>query len=159
MIYFFEVSGWSHNQPVTFKLLWRFILGHSYLSCLGGWCRFHSIVLMKSWLLLSLMVFCILYCRYHKFYLIYCRWLENEKNALGLKGQTSMDRYTKRDKFTISSVEMKELIRSVALNLIVDCDMPISVVERPGFLRHLEVVNSKYRPIQRWVRSMFDWLP
>ena len=102
---------------------------------------------MKSWLLLSVMVFCVLY--YHKFYLIYCRWLEYEKNAPGLKGQTSMDRYTKREKFTNSSVEMKELIRSVALNLIVDCDMPISVVERPGFLRHLEVVNSKYRPIQR----------
>ena len=48
----------------------------------------------------------------------------------------------------------KAKIRSIAMNLVVDCDMPMYAVERPGFRRYLAEEDPCIAPISsKWPKS------
>ena len=38
--------------------------------------------------------------------------------------------------------EERKCVNSVAMNLLVDCDIPSDIVTRPGFIRHHENMNK-----------------
>ena len=81
------------------------------------------------------------------------RWLEfqkNEKSYRELQATAKLDRHFVTEKFKPDHSEQKRLVKSVALNLIVDCDLPINIVQRPGFIRHHEVTNKMYNSIDRY---------
>jgi hypothetical protein len=79
---------------------------------------------------------------------------EEEKNkasdeASSTSGQLKLDRFL--NKFESNDPRQLRLVKSIALNLIVDCDMPYSVVSRPGFLRHHHDIDQRYRVVDRYM--------
>lgn len=73
--------------------------------------------------------------------------------------QAKIDKYTLQPKYAANSREQKELKASIALNLVVDCDMPPHWVERKGFIRHHETINPKYNTVYRYLsRLLMDML-
>lgn len=50
-------------------------------------------------------------------------------------------------KYRPGDQRQKAKVRSVAMNLVVDCDLPIYCVERAGFKRFLEDEDARYSPI------------
>lgn len=67
-----------------------------------------------------------------------------KRNSKIEDGQSTLPFVTK---YRHSDARQKALISSVALNLIVDCDLPIHSVERAGFLRFIHRENPYYNTI------------
>ena len=66
------------------------------------------------------------------------------------KDQTCLDSMGFRTaKYKADSREQRKYVHSVAMNLIVDCDLPVNIVTRPGFIRHHENLNTLYNTIDR----------
>lgn len=61
--------------------------------------------------------------------------------------QMKMDRYIQ--KYTHTDPLQKKLVKSIALNLIVDCDIPYNIVNRSGFHRFLNDIDPRYNTIDR----------
>lgn len=43
----------------------------------------------------------------------------------------------------------KSIAKSIAFDLIVDCDLPVSLVEKPGFRSFLNIVDPKFKHVGR----------
>lgn len=52
-------------------------------------------------------------------------------------------------KYRADDKKQRQLVASVAMNLVVDCDLPMHIVTRPGFIRHHEMINSQYNTINK----------
>ena len=51
--------------------------------------------------------------------------------------------------------EQRCLVKSIALNLVVDCDLPVNIVSTPGFIRHHTVTNRMYNSVDRFVMQCY----
>lgn len=57
--------------------------------------------------------------------------------------------------YSPKDVKQRTLVKSIALNLVVDCALPISIVERPGWDRFIKSVDPKYGAVDRYVCIMY----
>ena len=78
----------------------------------------------------------------------YAVFLKSEEEGKA-SGQTRIDAFSNVQKSSSSHPDQKRFIKSVALNLVVDCDLPLNIVTRPGFLKHSEVTNYKYAAVDK----------
>ena len=79
------------------------------------------------------------------------RFLKVEKTT-GDGSQQSMNRYAKiGSSYPANHPLQKALTKPTALNLVIDCDLPVSIVEKPGFLRHHETIDKSYSAVNRYV--------
>ena len=83
---------------------------------------------------------------------VYFRWKEfreKERTKDEDHSQGKIDAMFAR-KYGSDHPKQKALVKSVALNLIVDCDLPFHVVDRPGFMRHHKAIDKSYDKIDRY---------
>ena len=60
-------------------------------------------------------------------------------------------------KFKSNDARQNRYVESIAWNLVVDCDMLSSVVTKPGFLRHHELIDERYRSMERCVSMNYSY--
>jgi hypothetical protein len=52
-------------------------------------------------------------------------------------------------KYGVNHHKQQTLVKSIALNLVVDCSMPFSIVESLGFIRFMEDLDKHYDKVSR----------
>ena len=62
-------------------------------------------------------------------------------------GQTRLPFGAGVRQYADSDPKQKAKVRSIAMNLVVDCDLPMHAVERPGFRRYLVEEDPRIAPI------------
>mgnify|MGYP001793908873 FL=1 len=74
--------------------------------------------------------------------------MEADGEAAAGSSRSIMERFT-AVKYKPEHHAKRKLVHSVAMNLVVDCDMPLNIVTRPGFIQHHAVLNNCYDTIDK----------
>ena len=90
----------------------------------------------------------------------YSRWsefLNSEKELVEDQQQCKLDQHFQTGNvYKADHSEQRCLVKSIALNLVVDCDLPVNIVSRPGFISHHAVTNRMYNSVDRFVMQMWN---
>ena len=54
-----------------------------------------------------------------------------------------------KQQYTSSHPQQNAITRSVLSDLVIDCNLPLSIIEHPSFRRFLSVVDTRYSPVSR----------
>ena len=61
-----------------------------------------------------------------------------------------------RSKYSSSHHRQKALVKSISLDLVVDCGVPMSIVEKQAFTRFLSVADESFNNVNRWVTHIYN---
>lgn len=61
-------------------------------------------------------------------------------------------------KYDTNDWHFREILMSLVRDMVVDCALPLSIVEKPGFNRFMLVLDKKFPGISRYVNEIICWL-
>lgn len=80
----------------------------------------------------------------------YEEYLKRHSTEIGSSSASLKSYFNPINKYTKSDHQQRA-IRSAVVNVIVECSLPISLVEQPSFRKLLETCNSRYVHSNRWL--------
>uniref|UniRef100_A0A673CRU7 HAT C-terminal dimerisation domain-containing protein n=1 Tax=Sphaeramia orbicularis TaxID=375764 RepID=A0A673CRU7_9TELE len=71
------------------------------------------------------------------------------KNADSSQPQISQFITSNKQHYSTSHPQQNAITRSILLDLVIDCNLPLSIIEHPSFRRFMSVVDTRYNPVSR----------